>query len=107
MLIGMLPELGLKKDLSQASVVTNLPEGILIVENAGASAKQGVVAAGATAVAMFVGMTVPMYRQTEMRAIEARDRAIEIEKRAIQEAKKFEESVQEATPGTNFTEVDE
>lgn len=80
MIVGLMQELGLKPDHSQARVIVNLPEGILVSENSGASAKQSIVAAGVGMVAGFAGMTAPMaYQQQRAMTEEALDKARAIE----------------------------
>ncbi len=80
MAIGLIEELGLSPDHSQARVIANLPEGILISENAAASAKQGVVAAAVGTAAVLAGMTFWNVSAAEAEVIELQEaRDIEIE----------------------------
>ena len=55
MLVGLMQQMGVSPDHSQGGVSVNLPEGILFTQNTVASAKQGVIAAGAGAVAVIAG----------------------------------------------------
>lgn len=62
MVKSMMQDLGLKPGIPQGSVIANLPEGILIDTNSGASMKTSVVAGGAgMMIGLVSGFTMPMY----------------------------------------------
>lgn len=62
MVKSMMQDLGLKPGVPQGSVIVNLPEGVLIDMNSGASMKTSLVAGGAGMMVGFVsGFSMPMY----------------------------------------------
>ncbi len=69
--VGIMNAMGFSGDHSQARVITNLPDGILVVENTTVSAKQNIVAAGVTAVAVVAGVMVPVTTRIQQQSMPA------------------------------------
>jgi hypothetical protein len=89
---GLMQTMGMSSDHGQASVMTNLPEGILMVQNSTASAKQAVVMTGAFAAGVGAATFVMPYRAM---ASDSRAEAVE----AVQEATRAEDAARRAVEG--------
>lgn len=68
--IGLLQTMGMSPDHGQAAVTTNLPEGILMVQNSAASAKQAVVMSGAVVAGMGTAAFIMPMRASSMSSSE-------------------------------------